>query len=78
MVVSWRTNEAATSQVFYGASTTMGLSTTLDATLVTNHSQTITGLSADTKYYYEVQSKDAAGNLRTSEQEDFTTEQEED
>lgn len=75
VVVTWLTNEPATSQILYGTSTSMGSSTTLDTSLVKSHSQTITGLENDTTYYFEVQSKDAAGNVQTSAQHSFLTEE---
>lgn len=72
-LITWTTNEAATSRVFYGTSTALGMSTTLSSTLVTSHSQTISGLATSTAYFYEVQSKDAAGNVGSSTQGTFTT-----
>lgn len=71
--VSWTTNEAADSQVKYGPTTSYGSTTTLNATLVTNHSVTVTGLTASTTYHYQVVSKDAAGNTTTSPDATFTT-----
>ena len=38
--ITWTTNEAATSQVNYGLTTSYGFTTTLDSTLVTAHSVT--------------------------------------
>jgi peptidoglycan hydrolase-like protein with peptidoglycan-binding domain len=71
--ISWTTNEPATSQVFYGVTLALASSTALDSSLVTNHSQTISGLVASTTYYYSVQSKDGSGNVATSTQQSFTT-----
>lgn len=71
--VTWATNEPATSQVGYGATSTLGSLTALDSSLVTSHSQTFSGLNASTTYYYSVQSKDATGNLATSTIAAFTT-----
>jgi len=73
--IGWITNENATSQVFYGTSTAMGLNTTLDTGLVTTHSQVLTGLTATTTYYYQIQSKDASGNIGNSSQGSFVTPQ---
>jgi hypothetical protein len=64
--VSWTTNKASTSQVQYGTTTSYGNSTQLDSTLVTSHSQTITGLAAGTVYDYRLLSKDQVGNLGTT------------
>ena len=57
----------------YGTTTSYGSSTTLDATMVTSHSQALTELSASTLYHYRVKSKDAAANLATSGDFTFTT-----
>ena len=73
VTVGWATNEPATSQVLYGVTTALGLSTGFDSTLVANHSQSISGLTPNTAYYYVVQSKDASGNLASSVQQSFTT-----
>jgi hypothetical protein len=71
--ITWTTNEASTTQVEYGTTLSYGSSTTLNSTLVTSHSQAITGLSPSTTYYYKVKSKDASNNLRTSGGYTFTT-----
>jgi hypothetical protein len=64
--ITWTTNEASDSQVQYRVKgTTTWLTTTLNASLVTNHSVSLTGLSANTAYEYQVKSKDQAGNLAT-------------
>jgi uncharacterized membrane protein len=68
--IGWTTDEPSDSQVEYGLSTTYGSSTTLDPTLVTNHTVTLSGLSPDTVYHYRVKSRDFAGNLAVSG--DFT------
>lgn len=64
-VIAWTTNEVADSQIFYGTTTGYGASTTLNTTLVTSHSQTLSGLTPNTTYFYQIRSKDAAGNLGT-------------
>jgi N-acetylmuramoyl-L-alanine amidase len=60
--ITWTTDEAATSQVEYGLTTSYGNLTPLDPALVTSHSVTKTGLARKTTYHYRVRSKDAAGN----------------
>jgi hypothetical protein len=62
--ISWTTDEAATSQVDYGTTTTLG-STATGAT-GTSHAVTLSGLTANTRYYYRVTSTDAAGNSASS------------
>jgi len=71
--VTWTTNEAATSQVEYGLTTSYGSLTALDPTLVTSHSVQVTGLTAAQTYHYRVRSKDAANNERISGDYTFTT-----
>jgi hypothetical protein len=73
VTVTWTSDEAADSQVDYGVSTSYGNQSSLDSSLVTSHSQTISGLSAGTTYNYRVKSRDAAGNLATSPNVTFTT-----
>jgi hypothetical protein len=62
-VISWTTNNTATSQVFYDTVTrsntadyTYAHPTTPDTTLVTSHSQSLGGLTGNTTYYYRVRS----------------------
>ena len=71
--ITWTTNEAATSQVEYGLTTSYGSSTPLDATLVTAHSVALTGLAPNTTYNYRVRSIDAAGNETVSANSTFKT-----
>lgn len=71
--ISWSTDEAATSQVEYGSTTSYGSLSSLDATLLTGHSVTLTNLSPAATYNYRVISKDAAGNIATSGNDTFTT-----
>jgi glucose/arabinose dehydrogenase len=72
-VITWRTNEAATSQVEYGTTTAYGSTTTLNSALATSHSHSLSGLSANTLYHYRVLSRDAAGNLAVSANRTFST-----
>jgi hypothetical protein len=72
-VINWTTNEPATSRVNYGLTTSYGFSTTLDTSLVINHSQNLTGLSSSTLYHYRVRSRDQAGNEQISSDYTFTT-----
>jgi len=65
--ISWTTDEAATSQVQYGATDAYGSATPVDEALTTSHSVTLAGLEPDTTYHFRVKSKDAIGNETTSE-----------
>lgn len=65
--ITWTTNEAADSQVFYrelGASAYQ--QTSIDATLVTSHNVALLGLDPATTIEYYVRSADGAGNATTS------------
>ncbi|CAD7780195.1 MAG: Right handed beta helix region [Candidatus Methanoperedenaceae archaeon GB50] len=72
-VITWTTDEPATSQVEYGLNTDYGSLTNLDSNLVTSHSVTITGLVPETLYHYRVRSQDANGNEAISIDHTFTT-----
>ncbi len=71
--ISWTTNENADTQVFYGLTSGYGSQTTLNATLGTSHTVSISGLSPGTAYHYQVRSKDAAGNTASSVDNIITT-----
>lgn len=73
VLIVWLTDEAATSQVEYGAATGYGQQSGLDTALVISHSAGLTGLSSNTVYNYRVKSKDASGNLAVSGNFTFTT-----
>src|SRR5580700_7738342 len=60
-VINWTTDVAATSQVEYGTTTSYGTLTTLNSSLVTSHSVTLSGLASGTLYHYRVHSKNASG-----------------
>jgi hypothetical protein len=63
--VTWNTNELASTQIFYGLTNGYGETSTIGA-LVTAHSLTLTGLTADTLYHYRVSSTDANSNSSSS------------
>ena len=71
--VTWTTDVAATSQVEYGTTTSYGSLSTLDSTLVTSHSQALTGLTAGTLYHYRVHSKNSGGVESISPDAAFST-----
>lgn len=71
--IAWTTNENSDTQVEYGLTTSYGQSTTLNASLVTSHSATLSSLSAGSVYHFRVKSKDASSNLTTSADQTFTT-----
>jgi hypothetical protein len=64
--VSWITDKASTSVVNYGTSPqNLNLSVS-NSTATTNHSVTLTGLTPNTTYYYQVVSVDSYGNSATA------------
>src|SRR5204862_167744 len=71
--ITWTTNEPATSQVAYGLTSSYGSMTTLDTTLRTTHTVTLTGLSEATGYHYKVLSVDGSANAAASPDTIFTT-----
>lgn len=71
--ITWTTDEAATSQVEYGPTTSYGTLTTLGASLVTSHSVSVSGLSSNTTYHFRVASADTNGNLASSTDQTLTT-----
>jgi peroxiredoxin len=73
-IVTWTTNEPATSQIKYGKTEAYGLLTPLDEKRTTSHSVTLTGLDPNTTYHFRVVSKDAGGNEATlAENQTFQT-----
>ncbi|MEI6316354.1 MAG: peptidoglycan-binding domain-containing protein [bacterium] len=70
--VTWNTDEAATSQVQYGLTSSYGSSTTLDSSLITNHSVSISGLTCNTTYHFQTISS-YAGYSTFSSDYTFTT-----
>ncbi|HEY9480668.1 MAG TPA: fibronectin type III domain-containing protein [Candidatus Paceibacterota bacterium] len=71
--VTWDTDEAADSQVFYGLDTSYGNSTTLDTATTTSHDVPITGLSPSTLYHFKVVSADDSSNVGSSTDHTFLT-----
>ena len=61
-LITWDTDEPATSDVSFGTDVGLG-SQTSDPALVTSHSVILNGLTADTTYYFQVSSQDESGNL---------------
>ena len=71
-VVSWTTGESSISWVVYGTSTSYG-SENKTTSYLTSHSVTLSGLTAETIYHYQVKSKDSTGNIGTYTDKTFTT-----
>jgi hypothetical protein len=72
-VITWTTDEAATSQVDFGLTAQYGTSSALNNTLVSSHSVTLSNLTPSTTYHYQVNSADASANLTSAGDFTFTT-----
>jgi len=74
--ITWRTNARSDSRVFYSATSPVDISSASskgNSGKVLQHSITLNGLTAGTKYFYLVQSKKADGTVATSAEYSFTT-----
>jgi hypothetical protein len=71
-IITWTTDEPATSVVDYGTENTYGSSVS-DSNYVTSHSVEVTGLSSSTTYHFVVTSVDSSNNLASSSDTIFTT-----
>ncbi len=74
-VIIWTTNEASSSKINYGVSDSYGSSTpeTNTSPRVTTHTVTLSGLTQNTVYHFQMASKDAAGNEGVSNDRTFST-----
>lgn len=71
--ITWTTDQPSSSQVKYGTTTTLGSSTGVNTTLVTNHSVALSGLTPGATYSYAVISANSAQSSSTSGTSTFTT-----
>jgi peptidoglycan hydrolase-like protein with peptidoglycan-binding domain len=71
--ISWQTDQPTTHQVEYGLNNNHGSVTVLDNSFDSNHSVTLTGLSADTEYHFSVKSQDGLGHETVSTDDTFVT-----
>ena len=72
--IGWTTDEVATGYVEYGTMPDYGSVTPLPEDFATEHQVQLSGLSADTTYYYRIVVSDAAGNSSQTPGESFATE----
>lgn len=75
VIITWTTDELSNSTVNYSTTSGGAYSVIRDASLVTSHSVSITGLTNNTQYFYRVISHDTSGNFNFSSQSSFTTSQ---
>lgn len=71
-VITWQTDENATSVAEYGLTQSYG-SQTKETNLITSHNLVLTGLTPESTYQYRVRSTDSAGNEQVSNNFNFTT-----
>ncbi len=71
--ITWHTDEAASSQVNYGVTAAYTASSTLDPTLLNDHSVTLTNLSPGTTYDFDVMSANSSNISATSPNSTFQT-----
>lgn len=71
-VVTWQTDEPATSRVDYGTTFAYG-SNVQSLTLVTNHSMSLSGLPSDTDIHFKITSADAVNNTASTADAIFHT-----
>ncbi len=70
--ISWETDEPSNSVINYGLNSQYG-SKEINATQTKTHSLTLTGLSSNTSYHYQVKSADSSNNTANSGDKIFTT-----
>jgi len=74
--IKWTTDEVANGKIWYSTTTpvvTTGDPTKSSSTYVVSHSIQLTGLAANTTYYYVVGSADGSGNITKATEGSFTT-----
>ncbi|MCP4623909.1 MAG: DUF1349 domain-containing protein, partial [bacterium] len=72
-MVTWSTDEPATSHVAYGTDTGYGDGSVFNDALVFQHTLLLTDLDPETEYHYQITSEDGFGNPASSSDLVFTT-----
>jgi hypothetical protein len=73
VTIVWTTDQASTSQVEFGTTTSYGTLSAFNSSLATSHSVTVSGLTPGTTYDAAALSTNAAGRVGTSANLTFTT-----
>jgi|GEM_PF-1097987 len=73
VTITWSTAAASTSQIQYGTTSAYGTSTTLDASLVTSHSVTFSGLTSCQTYHFQAYSTQNSVTLNSGDLTFVTT-----
>ena len=71
--INWTTDQASSSQVAYGTTTSYGSTSPQNNSLVTSHTVTLTGLTPGTTYDFDVSSVNSAVISTTSANSTFST-----
>ena len=72
-LITWSTDEPASSQIEFGATIAYGSLTPLNSALLTSHNVTLIGLVPEATYHFRVRSRDLAGNEQLSGDASFLT-----
>ena len=70
--INWTTTEASWTWLSWGATASYGTDNKTEA-YVSSHSVALTGLTPNTTYYFQIKTKDAAGNTLFGNGQTFTT-----
>jgi cytochrome c biogenesis protein CcmG, thiol:disulfide interchange protein DsbE len=73
VTIGWDTDIASTSRVYYGTTNSYGSATSINNTLVTGHAATLTGLSANTGYHFQIESTSGDDATGLSDDNTFLT-----
>ncbi len=72
-IITWTTDEFATSTVFYGTQPGVYPQTVSNPLYTKHHKITLIGMASGVTYYYKVRSTDRSGNTTTSMEHSFST-----
>ncbi|MDO8684688.1 MAG: 6-bladed beta-propeller [Armatimonadota bacterium] len=72
IVVKWKTDIDANSEIRHGTTTSYGQTVT-NATMTKSHSVTLTGLQPDTDYHFQIRSTDGSNNTTSTGDAEFHT-----
>jgi len=71
--ITWTTDQLTDAQVEFGATTAYGSTTSLDSTLASSHSRSLSGLTPGSTYHFRVHSTNSLGMAATSPDATLTT-----
>jgi hypothetical protein len=71
--ITWQTSTPSRDYVVYGTTHDKNLQSAEDQTAITNHERTLSGLSANTTYYFQIISQSATSGIYYSDEYQFLT-----